>query len=88
MRDFMFKKFRYIFETLSIRDRAYNVSSNNTDLTNQIVCKLAKWKYLVLHQKSNKLLTSLNLDMLLVEPQNSEEAELNFMVICLIPVSI
>ena len=36
----------------------------------------------------NLLVTDITLDMLLVEPQNSEEAELNFMVICLIPVSI
>ena len=45
------KSFRYGFKTLSIRDRAYNVASKNTDLTNQIVCKLAKWKYLVLRKR-------------------------------------
>ena len=36
---------------------------------------------------SINLLTDITLDKLLVEPQNSEEAELNFMVICL-PISI
>ena len=62
------RSFRYSFKTLSIRDRAYNVSSNNSDF-------------------SVNLLTDITLDMLLVESQNSEEAELNFMVICL-PLSI
>ena len=45
------RSFRSSFKTLSIKDRAYNVSSNNTDLTNQTVCKLEKWKYLVLRKR-------------------------------------
>ena len=81
------RSFRYSLKTFSIRDRAY-VSSNNTDLTDQQSTSLQNesiW-YCVKYFSIN-LLTDITLDILLVEPQNSEEAELNFMVICL-PVSI
>ena len=51
MRDFMLNTFSSQLQNIKHQGQSYNVSSNNTDLTNQIVCKLAKWKYLVLRKR-------------------------------------
>ena len=57
-------------------------------MTNQIACKLENESiWYCVKDFSINLLTDITLVMLLVEPQNSEEPELNFMVICL-PASI
>ena len=78
------RSFRYSLKTLSIRARAYNVSSNNTDMTNQQSASLQNESiWYCVKDFSINLLSDITLDMLLVEPQNSEEVELNFMVICL-----
>ena len=78
MRDLIFKHFSLQLQNIQHWDKVYGVSFNNLDLNRQTFCICYCVK-----DFSISLLTDITSHMLLAEPQISEEAELNFMVICL-----
>ena len=78
MRDVIFKHFSLQLQNIQHWDKAYGVSFNNLDLNRQTFCT-----WYCVKDFSISLITDITLHMLLAEPQISEEAEFNFMVICL-----